>query len=836
MRILASALVLIFAQVQCDFTPFIPGGSSGQNTGGQTTGGINGGEPAGSPIPEIGEPVSVQVISRSSVDATVRIRFLVQDYTVRETNLHVPAGVTAQPIGPDVAAFVRIEGMYAGGGPTPSMVKILGQDFQGGDTIEYIIPDPFDDCPDDPNKSEPGICGCGVPDVDTDRDGTMDCVDLCPADANKIDPGLCGCGVVEDSGDRDGDGVINCRDGCPDDASKTEPGQCGCGVPDIDRDGDGIPGCLDNNDQPVVVVVGGGGGGGGGEPPSPTCAPLADGSGCQSVSCAETGKECVPVKIRVNHQTNEVTVLACDCLDTEVDCHVAYSQSCSVYVYCLGGSTEGSTCELRLTTNEDGTIDYTCAVIKIIYVDDSAEGTNDGTSWPNAFVELQSALAVAAAGDEIRVAAGTYRPDYVNQDGGYYSNDPYASFQLVSGVKIEGGFAGNGADDPDERNIPVYETILSGEIGSPGIHQDNSNHVVDASGTDPATVLDGFTVSDGQSRGSGGGLYSMNGSATVRNCMFLRNQAYWAGGAIYCTNDALPIDGATYTNIPLSMNDNDAASDGDLVVMNCVFIGNYAQRGGAIGTETSSPTFINCTLVENASATGAGGIDNTGGSYPVLTNCILWRNRGEECVINEQTQIADDIESASRISYSCIHGLVPGGTYDSGANVANIGDDPLVVRMPDMWPGNSWYGVTYDYGDLHPQEGSPCVDTGLNNTLPALPTTDRDGSPRIMDGDLDWMETVDRGAYEYAPKAGADFNKDGDVDADDFVIFQACTTGPAIPYDPDNLPQGCELVPDDQGIIAADFDGDGDVDQEDVGVFQYCYSGADFPADPYCAN
>lgn len=359
MKILASALLLVFAQVQCDFTPFLPGGSSGQDPGGQTSGGINGGEPAGSPIPEIGEPVSVQVISQSSVDATVHIRFLVQDYTVRETNLHVPAKVVAQLIGPDVAAFVRIEGEYTGGGATPSMVQILGQDFQGGDTIEYIIPDPFDDCPDDPDKNAPGICGCGVPDIDTDGDGTMDCVDLCPADANKVDPGLCGCGVAEDTGDRDGDGVINCLDGCPDDASKTEPGQCGCGVPDTDLDGDGVPGCLDDNDQPVV----GGGGGGGGEPPLPTCAPLPDGSGCQSVSCSDSGESCVPVKIRVNHETHQVTVLACDCIDTELECHVAYFQSCSVYVYCDGGASQGSTCELIVTENEDGTTDYSCAAI-----------------------------------------------------------------------------------------------------------------------------------------------------------------------------------------------------------------------------------------------------------------------------------------------------------------------------------------------------------------------------------------------------------------------------------------------------------------------------------------
>lgn len=35
----------------------------------------------------------------------------------------------------------------------------------------------IDKCPNDPNKTEPGICGCGVPDSDKDGDGVKDCND-----------------------------------------------------------------------------------------------------------------------------------------------------------------------------------------------------------------------------------------------------------------------------------------------------------------------------------------------------------------------------------------------------------------------------------------------------------------------------------------------------------------------------------------------------------------------------------------------------------------------------------------------------------------------------------
>jgi hypothetical protein len=99
---------------------------------------------------------------------------------------------------------------------------------------------PVDLCPDDPVKTAPGECGCGVPDSDSDEDGTLDCNEGCASDPAKIAPGACGCGAVDD--DRDGDGTATCHDACPDDASKTEPGACGCGLPDtdIDTDGDGV--------------------------------------------------------------------------------------------------------------------------------------------------------------------------------------------------------------------------------------------------------------------------------------------------------------------------------------------------------------------------------------------------------------------------------------------------------------------------------------------------------------------------------------------------------------------------------------------------------------------
>jgi len=56
--------------------------------------------------------------------------------------------------------------------------------------------DPVDLCPDDPDKTEPGICGCGVADLDSDGDGVPDCVDQCPDSADGAAVDSAGCPLV----------------------------------------------------------------------------------------------------------------------------------------------------------------------------------------------------------------------------------------------------------------------------------------------------------------------------------------------------------------------------------------------------------------------------------------------------------------------------------------------------------------------------------------------------------------------------------------------------------------------------------------------------------------
>jgi hypothetical protein len=68
----------------------------------------------------------------------------------------------------------------------------------GGADLDAVAVLNMDHCPDDPAKIDPGTCGCGEMDTDTDEDGIADCIDGCPQDPEKITPGSNGCGNKED--------------------------------------------------------------------------------------------------------------------------------------------------------------------------------------------------------------------------------------------------------------------------------------------------------------------------------------------------------------------------------------------------------------------------------------------------------------------------------------------------------------------------------------------------------------------------------------------------------------------------------------------------------------
>lgn len=255
---------------------------------------------------------------------------------------------------------------------------------------------------------------------------------------------------------------------------------------------------------------------------------------------------------------------------------------------------------------------------RVIRVDEGATGAGDGSSWTDAFADLQDALLAVLPGDEIWVAAGTYRPS---------TTDATVSFTLKNGVGLYGGFAGT-ESAREQRDWAANVTVLSGDVGADDVFNGiywiqggfNSGHVVDGQGTDATAVLDGFTVSqgalgpEGTSAGSplmvGSGVYLYEGSATLRNCRFLSNRgAFASGGAVSIYNGNPEITGCRfeYNSVHLA-NGGGIYSGGDSspVVRDCVFLSNtvtfssdFEALGAGMYHQGSQPVTVEGCRFEN---------------------------------------------------------------------------------------------------------------------------------------------------------------------------------------------------------------------------------------------
>jgi len=95
---------------------------------------------------------------------------------------------------------------------------------------------------------------------------------------------------------------------------------------------------------------------------------------------------------------------------------------------------------------------------RVLYVNASLKAGEamNGTSWDRAFRDLQDALAVAHPGDEIWIAAGTYRPDRG-------TGDRDMSFTVEGGIALYGGFSGR-ETERKQRDWARNETLLTGDL------------------------------------------------------------------------------------------------------------------------------------------------------------------------------------------------------------------------------------------------------------------------------------------------------------------------------------------------------------------------------------
>ncbi|MEO1625688.1 MAG: right-handed parallel beta-helix repeat-containing protein [Bacteroidota bacterium] len=280
-----------------------------------------------------------------------------------------------------------------------------------------------------------------------------------------------------------------------------------------------------------------------------------------------------------------------------------------------------------------------------VYVKGDAAGSNDGTSWDNAYTNLSDALSGATAGSEIWIAAGTYNP---TSD----VTDTLASFTIDKELTLYGGFAGT-ESMLTERDPANNKSILSGDTAGDDVEDDFANnksdnvkHVVYVDSLIGAKVtFDGLEVTGGHGYddadaglflSNGGGIFSLS-PLTVNNCTFYGNFAR-AGGSLYAVSAAtggvsdIDITNSTFRNNSATSQSGgifiDSASD--ILIDNCTFTLNSTARGACYPLFCDNVTISNCDFIENVNLTGtAAGLFAWNNTNFTVSDCNFLENEAQ---------------------------------------------------------------------------------------------------------------------------------------------------------------------------------------------------------------
>ena len=253
-------------------------------------------------------------------------------------------------------------------------------------------------------------------------------------------------------------------------------------------------------------------------------------------------------------------------------------------------------------------------------------------------------------------------------------------------------------------SITITATNLPGGVTVSG---ENARHVFIVMPGESLT-LDSLTVSNGHAvslftfSALGGGLWNFSGTAVVRRCTFVDNDATF-GGALMSYR-------------------------GNLTAEHCTFSGNQASSSAGaieIGAGTPIVALRHCTIVSNSASGSGGGVRFNSGTV-TMTHCLLAANTAPT---------GPDVNVTSGTYASATYNLLGDGTTSGLANGVNgnlvgVSGTPINARLGAL-RNNGGPTLTHV-----PLGGSPAVDAG-DPLFNGFGLTDQRGSPRVANGRID---------------------------------------------------------------------------------------------------
>lgn len=352
-----------------------------------------------------------------------------------------------------------------------------------------------------------------------------------------------------------------------------------------------------------------------------------------------------------------------------------------------------------------------------VYID--ADGSNNGTSWTDAFNELSTAMDNADCYDTIYVSGHSDETTVYLPTAQEDLEEREAAFVLKQSMQLLGGYC----DGSDTTGCTV---TLSGDLyqdsawnsGEPtGIDDDAYNVVIGADDAVLSDVIVEFGNADALGyHARGAGMLNYATSPTVIGVTFQYHSAT-EGAAI--TN----YQGANGIFSDLTVKNNLATRGAAILFRNSSeatlsdssFISNVATgRGGAIYVDYGATMIFSNLFFEENSTGGSGGalyMDDNASQYGAGTTVSLYDS---EFTNNSADLKGGAIALYNSNTYLELYGdTFNGNTVNDEASSINIGYSATLILSED-------YPTTFDVDPL--EDGGTISDGSIDTSLPPPPT------------------------------------------------------------------------------------------------------------------
>jgi len=412
-----------------------------------------------------------------------------------------------------------------------------------------------------------------------------------------------------------------------------------------------------------------------------------------------------------------------------------------------------------------------------VYVDIGATGAGDGSTWTDAFTDVQGAIDHAesvlqgtGAACEVWVAEGAYV---------IYRGSVADTVAMRSNVHLVGGFAA-GETDRSARAIAAHPTVLDGF--DPGLDGRRCRHVV-RNVSD--TVLDGFIIQNGDAQNAhlGGGVENVGvTNSIIANCLLRDHRGETLGGAVAVTeSSAVSIRSCDFDGNSVSQEGGALVVDDSTVLVedSTFFTNSSGVRGGAIAIRGSGAAIIaRSTFVDNEAS---GDNDSVGGAIVVYEDSSL--ELSESIFVGNRVLGSGNNQGGGAIGFSSggassIHRSVFAGNYAERRGAAIVSYQTALLVQNCALVGNAAEWGTALYAWDQPPVGRVTVlgsTVALNRPNPSSgddAVVSRGGAQPLLLDSLLWRNDGD----DFAGYLGGEVRLE-------YTLFNSCgfcDTGPGV--------------------------------------------------------